>query len=162
MQFYSSDNNIPSSLAVCSVRLHTLLAAFCFCVVFFLVVLALCFCFVLPLCALTLCFCFLVILHFVLLTCVVPVCLAACSVAMFPALCILFYVFALCLCFVSLCYVFAFVSFLRVFALCFCFVLLHFVLLTCVVCLQTMQVPGLPAYNSAVFKAPVPASSTSF
>ena len=98
-----------------------------------------------------LCFCF-VLLHFVLLTCVA--CLAACSVcllAMFASLFVLLYVFALCLCFkLSLC----------VFALGFCFVLLHFILLTCVVCLQTMQVPGLPAYNSIVLKAPVPEPST--
>ena len=113
---------------------------------------------VLLFCASALCFCFLVLLHFVLLTCVV--CLDACSVCSFTCNVCCLVCFAFCFCFVPFLCVFAFLSLLRVFALCFCFVFLHFVLLTCVVCLQAMQVPGLPAYNSIVCKAPVPAPST--
>ena len=52
----TKDTPTDRSLAVCSVRLHTMFAVFSFCVVFLLGVIALCFCFVLPLCALTLCF----------------------------------------------------------------------------------------------------------
>ena len=110
-----------------------------------------------------LCFCF-VRLHFVLLTCVVCLAACACSVcllAMFAALLVLLCIFDLVF---LLLYVFAlylrFVLSLCVFALGFCFGLLHFVLLTCVVCLQTMQVPGLPAYNSIILNAPVPEPST--
>ena len=106
------------------------------------------------LCVFVLCSFFVFLLSCVFALCFIYLCcmfgrLFGCNVSCFVCftLCFCFVsllcVFALCLCFVSLLLCPCFVCLLCTFALCF--------INLCCICLQTMQVPGLPAYNSVVF-----------